>query len=380
MHDQNKNQITNRGGPRETSEEMGCILVVDDEPHNRTLLKDSLEARGYRIEEAENGQEALNRIEASPPDAILLDLMMPGMDGIETCRLIKQNPRTKAIPVLMVTALTDREERLAGIKEGASDFLTKPIDLQEVILRVGNAVRVKKLMDELQSSYAHVQKLVLRTDLTFKIIEELLEPLSSIVGSLEQLKATMPAGTEPRRLLRKAQGSALDLEGTINSLVEVARLENQELPLNLTSLPLNDLVRDVAADVGSLGASGRIECLEGDPRVMVQGEDEMVRKVLKVLMDNALRNTPFGDTVQVRVQRREKKGRVSIIDHGAQIPPEYRPKIFTQFSRGDSAGQSHASGVGLTFCKLAVEAMQGQVGIETTQAIGNVWWFELPMT
>ena len=380
MPDQTKHQISNRGAPNETTEEMGCILVVDDEPHNRTLLKDSLEARGYRIEEAENGQEALNRIEASPPDAILLDLMMPGMDGFETCRLIKQNPRTKAIPVLMVTAMTDREERLAGIKEGASDFLTKPIDLQEVIIRVGNAIRVKKLMDELQSSYAHVQKLVLRTDLTFKIIEELLEPLSSIVGSLEQLKATMPAGTEPRRLLRKAQGSALDLEGTINSLVEVARLETQELPLNLTSLPLNDIVSDVAADVGSHGASGRIECLEGDLRVMVQGEDEMVRKVLKALLDNALRHTPLGSTVQVRVQRREKKGRVSIVDQGAQIPSEYRPKIFTQFSRGVSVGQSHASGVGLTFCKLAVEAMHGQVGIETTQTIGNVWWFELPVT
>jgi len=115
------------------------VLVVDDEEQNRTLLHDPLEARGYEIEEAENGVEALQKIAERPPDVILLDLMMPKLDGFEVCWRLRKNPKTAHIPILMITALSERKERLMGIEAGANDFLNKPIDIQDVILRVGNA-------------------------------------------------------------------------------------------------------------------------------------------------------------------------------------------------------------------------------------------------
>ncbi|HMJ65873.1 MAG TPA: adenylate/guanylate cyclase domain-containing protein [Candidatus Binatia bacterium] len=139
----------------------GCVLVVDDEENNRTLLRDTLERRNYEVVEAEDGAAALAFIKKRSPDVVLLDLMMPGMDGFVVCREIKRNPATAAIPVLMVTALSERKERLMGIEAGANDFLNKPVDLQDVILRVGNAVYTKRLYDQVQTEQEKSERLLL---------------------------------------------------------------------------------------------------------------------------------------------------------------------------------------------------------------------------
>ncbi|HEV2434629.1 MAG TPA: response regulator, partial [Verrucomicrobiae bacterium] len=139
----------------------GLVLVVDDEEQNRSLLRDPLEARGYDIAEAENGLQALQKIAGRPPDVVLLDLMMPEMDGFEVCRRLKADLRTAHIPILMVTALSERKERLMGIEAGANDFLNKPVDLQDVILRVGNAVYAKRLHDRLQLEQEKSEQLLL---------------------------------------------------------------------------------------------------------------------------------------------------------------------------------------------------------------------------
>jgi class 3 adenylate cyclase len=127
----------------------GLVLIVDDEDENRLLLRDPLEALGYEITEAANGAQALQSISHYPPDTILLDIMMPRMDGFEVCRRVKKDARTASIPILMVTALSDRQQRLMGIAAGANDFLTKPVDVQDVMLRVGNATSAKHLSDQL---------------------------------------------------------------------------------------------------------------------------------------------------------------------------------------------------------------------------------------
>src|SRR5476651_957507 len=140
---------------------LGYVLIVDDEEQNRSLLHDPLEARGYEIAEAENGMIALEKIAARLPDVILLDVMMPQMDGFEVCRRLKTDSRTAHIPILMVTALSERKERLMGIAVGANDFLNKPVDIQDVTLRVGNAVYTKHLHDQLQVEREKSEQLLL---------------------------------------------------------------------------------------------------------------------------------------------------------------------------------------------------------------------------
>lgn len=137
------------------------ILIVDDEEHNRTLLRDPLEARGYEIREAADGPQALQSIVKQLPDLVLLDVMMPGMDGFEVCRRLKNNSQTAPIPVLIVTALSERHERLLGIQAGANDFLNKPIDLQDLTLRVENALYTKRLYDQLKVAQQKSEELLL---------------------------------------------------------------------------------------------------------------------------------------------------------------------------------------------------------------------------
>ena len=158
MHNEIKNLKTTAAQP---ASGRGFVLVVDDEEQNRSLLRDPLEARGYEIAEAENGLLALEKIAARPPDVILLDLMMPHMDGFEVCRRLKKDVKTAHIPILIVTALSERKERLMGIEAGANDFLNKPIDIQDLILRVGNAVYAKHLHDQLQIEQEKSERLLL---------------------------------------------------------------------------------------------------------------------------------------------------------------------------------------------------------------------------
>jgi class 3 adenylate cyclase len=139
----------------------GHVLVVDDEEQNRSLLRDPLEALGYEVDEAETGALALRKIAARAPDVILLDLMMPAMDGFEVCRRLKKDLKTAHIPILIVTALSERGDRLLGIHSGANDFLNKPIDIQDVMLRVGNAVYAKHLHDQLQVEQEKSERLLL---------------------------------------------------------------------------------------------------------------------------------------------------------------------------------------------------------------------------
>jgi CheY-like chemotaxis protein len=158
---QTETLIRNKSSSARALGSRGLVLVVDDDEANRMLLRDPLEAHGYEIVEAENGEQALQKVAQRPPDVILLDVMMPQMDGFEVCRRLKEDARTAPIPVLIITALSERMERMMGIAAGASDFLTKPVDLQELILRVGHAAHAKRLFDQLQAEQQKSEHLLL---------------------------------------------------------------------------------------------------------------------------------------------------------------------------------------------------------------------------
>ena len=132
------------------------ILVVDDTPQNVKLLADMLTVEGYAVVTAENGTQALDKVEADSPDLVLLDIMMPGMDGYEVCRKIRENPDTEILPVVMVTALDPSTERVKGIEAGADDFLGKPINIDELLARVRSLLRVKVYYDTIQSQKAEL--------------------------------------------------------------------------------------------------------------------------------------------------------------------------------------------------------------------------------
>jgi CheY-like chemotaxis protein len=182
--------MTTQPGPL-PNRDPGRVLVVDDHPLNRLLMRDALEKAGYEVREADGGEAALAMVSPSTTDVVLLDVMMPGMDGFEVCRRLKGAPHTNTLPILLVTALTDRENRLKGIEAGANDFISKPLDTVDLLLRVRNAVMTKRL-------YA---------------INDMSRPLSALSSHLEALEAAMGTRAAPEALehLGAARRSVADL-------------------------------------------------------------------------------------------------------------------------------------------------------------------------
>ena len=131
--------------------EQASILVVDDQAPNRKLLTDLLRSKGYTVETASGGQEALLKVRASKPDLVLLDVVMPDLSGYEVCKIIRSDPDTGVLPIIMVTALDPTEERVKGLEAGADDFLTKPINVAELLARVRSLLRIKTFHDTVQA-------------------------------------------------------------------------------------------------------------------------------------------------------------------------------------------------------------------------------------
>lgn len=201
--------MVNASSPLPT-DQTGNVLVVDDEEKNRELLQDLLEANGYSVTTACDGVEALEKINGQERiDTILLDIMMPKMDGFEVCQKIKSSPETAHIPVLLVTSLTEREDRLKGIEAGANDFISKPIDTKDVLLRTHNAVYTAQLFQEVQREYERISRLEAAEK---KLLEQTLHGSVKVLTEILEITnpETFKRATRVKRYVRNIAKS-LDL-------------------------------------------------------------------------------------------------------------------------------------------------------------------------
>ncbi len=359
------------------------VLVVDDEPRNRELLRDLLETQGYAVTEAADGREALALALQIMPHAILLDVMMPGMDGFEVCRQLKANSETAPIPVLMVTALDDRDDRLKGIEAGASDFLGKPVDRQDIVLRTRNAVYAKQLYDHVQENLIKLQNLEqLRDSLVHMVVHDMRSPLMGVTGNLEIMEMNLGASLKQndREILEDAMTSARRLVDMTSSLLDVSRMEAGKMPLRLESCDLGQVASEAVKWLGGLLRRSPVVVFS-DPDVgPVQCDKEVVRRVLCNLLANASKFSPEEREIKVSIRREEGLVRVSVRDEGPGIPAEYQERIFEKYGQADSQNQrkGYSSGLGLTFCKLAVERHGGRIGVESVPGCGSTFWFTLP--
>jgi len=266
----------------------GRVLVVDDERLNRTLLRSLLQAAGYQVSEAEDGEQALAQVGAEVPDVILLDVMMPGLDGYAVCRRLKADQATAHLPILIVTALNDREARLAGIGAGANDFLTKPIDRQEVLLRVHNAVYAKHLFDDNLSYQRDLEEKVAAQTQELRLAHARLEQqVRELEGRdrlvhLQNAEADLPGAcgeilrvfaevlSADRLILYRPAGNQLRAAAAMG-VSAPGRLENPEQLGALPALP-----REGGEDLGAqVFASGRPACnAQGQAAAPLRCRDE----------------------------------------------------------------------------------------------------------
>lgn len=366
-----------------TARDSGHVLVVDDQEPNRLLLRDLLEARGYEVAEATGGAEALEAIARRRPDVVLLDVSMPGMDGFEVTRRLRDDPATQPLPVLLVTALAAREHRLQGMEAGANDYITKPIDRAELALRVRNAIQMHRLLLKVEDQYRQLRDLEgLRDNLVHMLVHDLRTPLTGIRMYLELLREDARlsrAGGGLKELVDEANAVSERMTAMVNDMLDVSRLEEGAMPVHRKPADLTQLAGDA---MKVAGAGRRVDlAFEAPPDgVTVDCDPELIRRVIANLVANAVDFSPDRSLVQVRVENGGPEARVEVADQGPGIPPEFHERIFEKFGQADVMRQrvKHSSGLGLTFCKLAIEAHGGRIGVESDAGKGSRFWFTIP--
>jgi len=291
-----------------------------------------------------------------------------------------------SIPVLLVTALHERHDRLAGIAAGANDFLTKPIDGQDLLLRCRNALAAKRQYDRTVSAYRKLQQLEeLRDRLTHLIVHDMRSPLAGLTGYLDLFLARSQGQVDERlrQLVEKATLQAHSLEGLINHVLDVSRLEAGAMPLNRERHDLVHLARLAVAALGSAVERVPVRIKAPPTGLPVVCDGDLIKRVYINLLSNALRYSPDGSEVLLSLTQASGILRSEILDDGPGIAQEHHKLIFEKFSQVKSipvSGKSATSGLGLTFCKLAVEAHAGTIGVQSQLGQGSLFWFTLSGT
>ncbi len=372
------------------------ILIVDDDAKNIRLLNAMLMSENYQTFDCLSGEQALKTVPEVSPDLILLDVMMPGIDGFEVCRHLKQQEETRIIPVVMVTALNETEHRLKALEAGADDFLTKPVGHTELKIRVKSLLRIKAYHDELLArnrEIAHKNEKLLELEkikagLTHMIIHDLNNPLSVIIGNIELFLREKPALT-PGQLerLTRCLVYCQDLVDMIQSMLDIQKMEESKLTPDLRQTDITALSKEVLKLLDIKAAENQI-LLSGDGSAapcLAAVDRNLIKRVLTNLVNNAIRHTPPGGHVDIKTDAAQGQNmiRLRVIDTGNGLAPEYHRKVFDKFEQvhlkkdGVNVG---TSGLGLTFCKMAVEAHGGRIWVDSAgEGQGATFQFTLPL-
>jgi two-component system sensor histidine kinase/response regulator len=354
------------------------ILVVDDEPNNFDVIEALLDEDDYELNYASSGLKAIERLDSLLPDVILLDVMMPELNGIDVCKRITQNTRWKMIPIIMVTALTAKEDMVACLEAGASDFLSKPVNGVELRARIKSMIRIKQQYDELESLMKS------REDLVNMIVHDLRTPLTTILLSAELLNdPNMPEVRKPEKLERITRGGQR-LQSLIDSLLMMAKLEAGKMVLKYTNTDLHQLCTSLIADFEVIAAQKKLSLSVSFPEVNAERQRVNVdvpifRRILDNLLSNAIKFSPSNSQIQVRVSYPESGGvNVSVADMGRGIDESMKSIIFDKYEIGTSVQNTAQLGLGLAFCKLAIEAHGGSIAAENNQPSGSIFTLTIP--
>ena len=370
--------------PLSQSSRVDRILVVDDLPDNCFLIQTLLQEEGYRIDVANSGSAALALIEKSPPDLLLLDVMMPGMDGYEVTRRIRQNSKLPFMPILLITA-HDQPSVVRGLDIGADEFIRKPVEFDELVARVRSLLRLKHSVDERDEIARQREYFVSRLthDLRTPLVaaDRMLNLFQQ--GALGELPPAM--GEAIATMIRSNQ----NLLTMVNMLLEVYRYEAGRKTLTFNQINLSKLVREVADELSPLAIDKGLKInsdgiTEADAQpITIMGDPIEMRRVVTNLLGNAIKFTDSG-SVTVRLFYKASASAESapttvvleIEDTGPGIPPAEQQTLFESFTQGSHTRSG--SGLGLQLSRRIVEAHQGRIDVSSEVGKGSLFTVQLP--
>lgn len=361
------------------------ILIVDDTVENVQVASFMLQRQGYRCEVAGNGQEALDKCRQAPPDLILLDIMMPVMDGYECCRQLKADDQLKNIPVIFLSAMADTDDVVNGFEIGAVDHVCKPFHAAELQARVNTHLRLRRLQVTVEKNYRDLSELEEQRDnLVHMIIHDLRTPLSVVQGNLdlvENCAAKIPGFQDFQMPLHDANQATVELIHMVSNLLDISRMEDGKMPLNLKSNNLAEMLGQCGKLMSVKAEQKEISLtVEANP-IELACDSELIQRVLVNLTANAIKFSPPESSVRISSQPNAGQYVINVVDSGPGVPPDYQSKVFEKFGQVDAYQdrKKFSTGLGLTFCKLAIEAHGGDIGVESDGEHGSRFWFSLPV-
>ncbi|MCC0178275.1 HAMP domain-containing histidine kinase [Waterburya agarophytonicola K14] len=341
------------------------ILVVDDIPDNLLLVQLALEQEGHEVVLADNGATALRYIKQSPPNLILLDVMMPGMDGYEVTRRVRNDRNIPFIPILLVTA---REESsvVEGLDAGADEFVRKPFQLEELQARVRSMLRLKETIDQ-------------RENFVSCLTHDLRTPLVAANRMLDLMNQEVfgEINLEQKEAISNIISSNDNMLEMLNTLLETHQYELGEKALSFIAVDLQKLIEDVVTELQGLAIDKKIslELAILSDNVSIKGDHLELRRVITNLLSNAIKFTDQG-TVKISLTQTEDRVLVTVEDSGIGISEQDRQAIFQRYHQGNH--RRAGKGLGLYLCQQIINAHQGEIRVKSKLNHGTTFTLSMP--
>ncbi|MEN8216883.1 MAG: hybrid sensor histidine kinase/response regulator [Pseudomonadota bacterium] len=363
------------------------LLIVDDNPENIGVLFECLADQNFKIFVAENGSDALEIAKEKHPDLILLDILMPGINGFETCRQLKNIPQTQDIPVIFLTALSETSDKVKGFQLGAVDYVTKPFQQEEVLARINTHLSIRQLQNQLQVQNEQLIKLNQEKNEFLGIAaHDIKNPLTAIQSAAEviELDYETMSKNDMVKGAKRISVTTRQLFTLIDNLLDINAIESGEFNISPSIIDifptLQSLVMTYSNRAKTKNITVQFQSHEKQYHAFVDGNTIM--QVLDNLISNAIKYSPYGKQVNIRVTESDKFIRCEIQDEGPGLSDSDQQKLFHKFSKLSTkpTGGEHSTGLGLFIVKKLVEAMNGKVWCESELGKGTTFFVDFPVS
>ncbi len=360
------------------------VMIVDDVSDNVALLSGILYEKNIEISFAVNGIQALTAIRYNAPDLILLDISMPDMDGFEVCRQLKEDPATAHIPIIFLTARNQTEDIVRGFEMGAADFVTKPFNTTELLLRVMTQLNLKKSKDIIHSQNLKLNELNATKDKFFSIIaHDLKNPFNTMMGFSELLLNNLEQYDLEK--IRRFVGILFDTSkhsyNLLENLLQWSKSQTGRIEMSPTKINLKTYIETSFMVVRSVAIKKNIALVSEVPENFeVFADTNMLSTVLRNLLSNALKFTFTDGTIRVTARELGDLIEIKVIDNGMGISTDIITKLFRIDEHYSSMGtdKEKGTGLGLILCKEFVEQNGGTISVESEEEKGSTFKFTLP--
>lgn len=362
------------------------ILIVDDVMSNVLLLKVLLTNEKFAIATASNGRQALEQVEKENPDLVLLDVMMPDMSGFEVAQHLKSNPNTADIPIIFLTALNSTADIVKGFQVGANDFISKPFNKEELIIRVTHQISLVAAKRLILSKTEELQRTIAGRDKLYSVIaHDLRSPMGSIKMVLNMLILNLPSekiGAEMYELLTMANQTTEDVFSLLDNLLKWTKSQIGKLNVVYQDVDLVEVTDGVIEIFSMVASLKKIRIREMKPeKMMVNADIYMLKTVVRNLLSNAIKFSKENSEVLVKMEEVDGMAVVSVQDYGCGISEEGQKKLlhtdthFSTFGTNNEEG----SGLGLLLCKDFVVKNGGKLWFTSKEGEGSIFSFSIPV-